>query len=64
MISDDGAGFDTDAVQADRLGLSASVRARIEDLGGAVRIFAKPGFGTSVLLTVPRAGAALLGTGA
>jgi signal transduction histidine kinase len=64
MISDDGAGFDTDAVDVDRLGLAASVRARIEDLGGAVRIFARPGFGTSVLLTVPRAGATLLGTGA
>ena len=64
MISDDGAGFEADAVGEDRLGLAASVRARIEDLGGAVRIFARPGFGTTVLLTVPRAGASLLETGA
>jgi signal transduction histidine kinase len=64
MISDDGAGFEADAVGGDRLGLAASVRARIEDLGGAVRIFARPGFGTTVLLTVPSAGASLLETGA
>jgi signal transduction histidine kinase len=64
MITDGGAGFDMETVDGRRLGLAASVRARIEDLGGAVRIFAKPGFGTTVLLTVPRARASLLGTGA
>jgi signal transduction histidine kinase len=64
MVSDAGSGFDADAVGADRLGLSASVRTRIEDLGGTVRIFTKPGFGTTVLLTVPRSAASLIGSGA
>ncbi|MDH2443536.1 hypothetical protein QDR37_06225 [Amnibacterium sp. CER49] len=64
MVSDAGSGFDADAVGPDRLGLSASVRARIEDLGGTVRIFAKPGFGTTVLLTVPRSADSLIGSGA
>ena len=43
---------------AARLGLSTAVRARIEAVGGSVRIFAQPGVGTTVLLTVPRAGSA------
>ncbi|HEY8320072.1 MAG TPA: ATP-binding protein [Amnibacterium sp.] len=54
MITDDGAGFDEASVAPDRLGLAGSVRARIEDAGGTVRVFARPGVGTTVLLTVPR----------
>ena len=57
MITDDGAGFDEESVAPDRLGLAGSVRARIEDAGGSVRVFARPGVGTTVLLTVPRAAA-------
>jgi signal transduction histidine kinase len=63
MVTDDGSGFDLDAVDPDRLGLATSVRARIAEIGGTVRVFAKPGLGTTVLLTVPRATAPLLGSG-
>lgn len=54
MVTDEGEGFDVEAVDEDRLGISGSVRSRIEDAAGRVRIFARPGLGTSVLLTVPR----------
>jgi signal transduction histidine kinase len=57
MITDAGAGFDLDDVAPDRIGLAGSVRARIEEAGGSVRVFARPGVGTTVLLTVPRASA-------
>lgn len=55
MITDAGAGFDVADVAPDRIGLAGSVRARIEEAGGSVRVFARPGVGTTVLLTVPRA---------
>ncbi len=64
MITDDGTGFDADAVPDDRMGLAASVRARVEDEGGSVRIFARPGVGTTVLLTMPRESAGLIGSDA
>ena len=52
-VADEGVGFDPDAVPSDRLGLSESVRGRIERLGGRVRLWSTPGAGTSVHLTVP-----------
>jgi signal transduction histidine kinase len=55
MVTDAGAGFEVADVAPDRIGLAASVRARIEQAGGSVRVFARPGVGTTVLLTVPRA---------
>lgn len=58
MVSDSGVGFDPDRVDASRLGLATSVRARVEEAGGSVRVFAHPGVGTSVLLTVPTGGTA------
>lgn len=65
MITDDGAGFEPADVAPDRMGLTGSIRARIEDAGGSVRVFARPGVGTTVLMTVPRAAAAgLIGSGA
>jgi hypothetical protein len=54
MVVDAGSGFDVEAVDADRLGIRGSVHARIEGVGGSVRIFAKPGHGTSILMTVPK----------
>jgi signal transduction histidine kinase len=54
-VVDEGVGFDPDAVPHDRLGLSESVRGRLERCGGAVRVWSSPGAGTSVHLTVPRA---------
>lgn len=53
MISDQGAGFDPDAVAGDRLGLRQSVVERIRLVGGSTRIWSTPGAGTSVLMRVP-----------
>jgi signal transduction histidine kinase len=53
MVIDHGRGFDPAAVPADRLGLRQSVRARIERLGGTVRVWSKQGKGTSVLISLP-----------
>lgn len=53
MVNDDGIGFDTAALDSDRLGLRASVHARIEALGGRATVWSTPGSGTSVLLSVP-----------
>jgi signal transduction histidine kinase len=57
-VRDDGAGFGPDrlaeAVAQGRLGVAASVRARIERLHGQVTIVSSPGAGTTVELSVPR----------
>ena len=55
MIVDEGRGFEVTAVGADRLGLRASVRRRIEAIGGTVQVWSTPGAGTSVLIRVPAA---------
>lgn len=53
-VVDEGVGFDPDAVPSDRLGLSESVRGRIERFGGRVRVWSTPGAGASVHISVPR----------
>ena len=53
MVSDEGTGFDPEAIAADRLGLRQSVVERIRGVGGTVRIWSTPGAGTSVLMRVP-----------
>lgn len=53
MITDQGVGFDPEAVPRDRLGLRTSVRGRIEAVGGEVHLWSSPGTGTSVMLAVP-----------
>jgi signal transduction histidine kinase len=53
MVLDAGSGFMEADTGSDRLGLSQSVRKRIERLGGTVVIWSRPGAGTSVLLTLP-----------
>ncbi|MEU5695567.1 ATP-binding protein [Actinosynnema sp. NPDC020468] len=50
-VRDDGAGFA--AADTAGLGLEVSVRARVERLGGRVRIRSRPGAGTEVELLVP-----------
>jgi signal transduction histidine kinase len=57
MVIDHGAGFDPGAVPQNRLGLRNSVVARVEAIGGSVRIWSQPGSGTSVLISVPTGGA-------
>ncbi|MFB2555813.1 sensor histidine kinase [Herbiconiux liangxiaofengii] len=54
MVTDAGVGFDLDSVDVGRLGLAESVRARITDVGGKVRLFSSPGSGTTVVLEVPK----------
>ncbi|SDZ43656.1 sensor histidine kinase [Herbiconiux ginsengi] len=50
-IADDGRGFDTEALRGDRMGISASILARLEALpGGTARVVSRPGAGTLVAL--------------
>jgi len=53
MVIDGGRGFLEDEVPRDRLGIRASVRGRIERVGGSVHIWSTVGQGTSVMLQVP-----------
>jgi signal transduction histidine kinase len=53
MVTDEGVGFDPSKVAADRLGLRASIEARIAAVGGAVQVWSSPGSGTSIVMTVP-----------
>jgi two-component sensor histidine kinase len=55
MVIDGGVGFVESAMDADRLGLRQSVRARIGAVGGSVQVWTSPGAGTAVSLLVPRA---------
>jgi signal transduction histidine kinase len=55
-VRDDGAGFDLDEdrLSADgKLGITRSMRGRIEQLGGTMRISTAPGRGTEVEFTIP-----------
>ena len=52
-VVDEGVGFDPGSVPHDRLGLSESVRGRVERCGGSVRLWSSPGAGTSVHIVVP-----------
>lgn len=51
-VDDDGSGFDVDAVP-EGVGLGRSIRGRITEVGGRVRVRSTPGRGTEVVLTVP-----------
>ena len=53
MITDSGKGFVVDETGADRLGIRASVRRRVEAVGGDAKLWSAPGRGTSVVLRVP-----------
>ena len=52
-IIDGGSGFNVDQVPEDRIGLKLSVRGRIEQCGGRVRIWSNEGQGTAVMLQLP-----------
>jgi signal transduction histidine kinase/phage shock protein PspC (stress-responsive transcriptional regulator) len=54
FVRDRGAGFDPDAVPADRRGLRDSVTGRLERLGGKAVVRSAPGDGTEVELVLPR----------
>ena len=53
MVIDQGVGFDPATVPDDRLGLRSSIVHRIEEQGGSVKIWSKPGSGTSIMITMP-----------
>ena len=55
-VMDSGAGFDENEVPADRIGLRTSIRARIEQEQGTVRLWSTKGIGTTIVLTVPEGG--------
>lgn len=55
-VMDSGVGFNESEVSEDRIGLRTSIRARIEQEGGAVRLWSTEGIGTTIVLTVPEGG--------
>jgi hypothetical protein len=55
-VMDSGVGFDEREVPEDRIGLRTSIRARIEQEGGSVRLWSTKGIGTTIVLTVPEGG--------
>lgn len=56
-VMDSGSGFDESEVPDDRIGLRTSIRARIEQQDGTVRLWSTKGIGTTIVLTVPEGGA-------
>jgi signal transduction histidine kinase len=52
-VRDRGAGFDPDAVAADRRGVAESIRGRMERVGGPATIASAPGEGTEIELVLP-----------
>ncbi|MGX5682536.1 sensor histidine kinase [Schumannella luteola] len=53
VVSDQGVGFDPEAIADDRLGLRHSVVERIRAVGGSTKIWSTPGAGTSIVVRVP-----------
>ena len=51
-VRDRGAGFDPEAIAADRRGLAESIRGRMERVGGSATIVSAPGDGTEVELVL------------
>jgi signal transduction histidine kinase len=51
-VKDDGAGFDVDRTP-ERVGLTRSIRGRMDDVGGRVEVQSAPGRGTEVRLWLP-----------
>lgn len=52
-VSDDGTGFRADRVSRNRIGISTSITARVESVGGRVEIDSGPSKGTTVILRWP-----------
>jgi signal transduction histidine kinase len=50
FVTDQGKGFDPNAVAEDRRGITESIRARMERIGGTVAIESEPGEGSEVML--------------
>lgn len=52
-VMDTGVGFNVHDVPLDRIGLRTSIRARIEQVHGSVRLWSTKGIGTTIVITVP-----------
>ncbi len=52
FVTDQGRGFDVDAVDADRKGVAESIKGRMQRHGGAAKIDSETGVGTEVHLTI------------
>lgn len=52
-VIDTGHGFDPEAIPEDRMGIRLSVQARVESVGGRMRIWSNPETGTAVMLQIP-----------
>jgi signal transduction histidine kinase len=55
-VRDDGRGFTYDEAAfaaAGKIGLAKSIKGRVEQLGGQVRVSSRPGAGTEVELRIP-----------
>ncbi|MDO8337464.1 MAG: hypothetical protein Q7T15_04330, partial [Microcella sp.] len=57
LIVDDGVGFSSTRVDADRLGVRSSIDARVREVGGSARVWSGDE-GTTVMLSVPVGGEA------
>jgi signal transduction histidine kinase len=53
FVRDRGTGFDPETIADDRMGVRASIVARVERHGGTATIRSRPGEGTEVALSVP-----------
>ncbi|WP_298989084.1 hypothetical protein [uncultured Pseudokineococcus sp.] len=58
LVADAGVGFDPVEVRPEAIGLSRSVHARLENVGGVARVRSRVGRGTVVQMAVPLSGAA------
>jgi signal transduction histidine kinase len=56
FVRDRGVGFDYGAVATDRRGLTESVIARMDRVGGSAEIRSTPGTGTEISLRLPQDG--------
>lgn len=56
LVVDDGVGFAPAEIDTDRLGVRSSIAARVQEAGGSVRVWSGDE-GTTVMLSVPAAGA-------
>ncbi|WP_166981175.1 sensor histidine kinase [Paramicrobacterium fandaimingii] len=54
VVTDAGVGFDPSQIPDRHMGFRQSVVARIEEIGGTVRVFSSPGAGATVVLEVPK----------
>jgi signal transduction histidine kinase len=50
-VRDNGKGFNTERLPKDRLGISTSIKARMELIGGKAQVSSTPGNGTTVILS-------------